>query len=144
MYGTSCRYPGDELGLDLKPNQFYLIVSANSTETIPAGIYTLELHDLVKSGMDEKDTVLYAGVQNRILFVHAAFDQIVQLQRINPRRDGLGAVGADNQIELIGLQIQPQLIPRITAAGSVHMGVLRHPLVAMLLERGRASNRVRG
>lgn len=61
MYGTSCRYPGDELGLDLKPNQFYLIVSANSTETILAGTYTLELHDLVKSGMDVKDTVLCAG-----------------------------------------------------------------------------------
>lgn len=57
-YGLSYRYDEDEMGL--KPNQFYLIFNTNSTETVRAGTYTLELHNLVKSGKKEEG-VLCAG-----------------------------------------------------------------------------------
>lgn len=57
-YGYSYRYDDDEM--ELKPNQFYLIFNTNSTETVQTGTYTLELHDLMKSG-EKGDTVLYAG-----------------------------------------------------------------------------------
>jgi len=57
-YGISCRYDGDEM--ELKPNQFYMVFNTNSTETVKAGTYTLELHDLMKSG-EKGDTVLCAG-----------------------------------------------------------------------------------
>jgi hypothetical protein len=57
-YGYSYRYDEDEMGL--KPNQFYLIFNTNSTESVQAGTYTLELHDLIKSGEGE-NTVLCAG-----------------------------------------------------------------------------------
>jgi len=57
-YGYSYRYDDDEM--ELKPNQFYLIFNTNSSETVQAGTYTLELHDLMKSG-EKGDTVLCAG-----------------------------------------------------------------------------------
>lgn len=61
-YGSSYRYAGNEMGIELAPNQFCLIFSTNSTETIRAGTYTLELHDLVKNNaLDEKSTILCEG-----------------------------------------------------------------------------------
>lgn len=57
-YGCSYRYVDDEMGL--KPNQFFLIFNTNSTNSVQAGTYTLELHDLIKSG-DRKHTVLCTG-----------------------------------------------------------------------------------
>ncbi|WP_369282686.1 hypothetical protein [Oscillibacter sp. GMB15532] len=61
VYGSSYQYTGEKLGLELASNQFCLIFNTNSTETIKAGIYTLELHNLVKSSWDTEDTVLYTG-----------------------------------------------------------------------------------
>lgn len=57
-YGISCRYDGDEM--ELKPNQFYMVFNTNSTETVKAGTYTLELHDLIKSG-DGEGSALCTG-----------------------------------------------------------------------------------
>ena len=57
-YGYSYYYEGDEKGL--KPNQFYLIVSTNGSQTVPAGIYTLGLHNLLRSE-ETGETVLYEG-----------------------------------------------------------------------------------
>jgi len=61
VYGSSYQYTGDKLGIELASNQFCLIFNTNSTETIGAGIYTLELHNLVKNGQDTEETVLYTG-----------------------------------------------------------------------------------
>ena len=57
-YGCSYYYEDDEKGL--KPNQFYLIVSTNGTQTVRAGTYTLGLHNLIQRG-EGGETVLYEG-----------------------------------------------------------------------------------
>jgi hypothetical protein len=57
--GWSCRFTDDD-GL-LQDNQFLLILTATSREDIPAGTYTLVLHDFGYMDGDGKQTVLYGG-----------------------------------------------------------------------------------
>ena len=65
-YGYSYRYDDDEM--ELKPNQFYLIFNTNSSETVQAGTYTLELHVItpLKVGVCVK-------ISNRVISIVLTF-----------------------------------------------------------------------